>query len=174
MVVLISNGKMIGCMIDGETLLCDQCSLEVKQCEKSKKTSAFSCYDIMPGNKKSVLISRPKRDEKSPYHEVAKRIADLVTDKQIKYGDSFGRSHRILEELYPDGISKDQYKDVLVLIRIIDKIYRISRGDQGDESAWDDINGYSLLAATRKWLDENKDLDDNHYKDFEWYVNRKS
>jgi len=161
MVVLISNGKMIGCMIDGETLLCDQCSLEVKQCEKSKKTSAC------------VLISRPKHDEKSPYHEVAKRIADLVTDKQIKYGDSFGRSHRILEELYPDGISRDQYKDVLVLIRIIDKIYRISRGDQGDESAWDDINGYSLLAATRKWLDENKDLDDNHYKDFEWYVDRK-
>lgn len=162
MVVLISNGKMIGCMIDGETILCEQCSLEVKQCEESKKAS---------GNKKEVLISRPK---KSPYHEVAIRIANLVADKQIKYGDSFGRSHRILEELYPDGISKDQYKDVLVLIRIIDKIYRISRGDQGDESAWDDINGYSLLAATRKWLDENKDLDDNHYKDFEWYVNRKS
>lgn len=163
MVVLISNGKMVGCMRDEETYLCENCSLENKQCEEPKKFLL---------RKKNVLISRPKQVEKSPYHEVATRIANLVVEKQIKYGDSFGRSYRILEELYPDGISKDQYKDALVLIRVIDKIYRISRGDQGDESAWDDINGYSLLAATRKFIEDNEEFDD-HYKDFEWYIDRK-
>ena len=44
----------------------------------------------------------------------------------MAYGDSFGRAGQVLKVLYPDGIILDQYDDMLAVVRIIDKLFRIA------------------------------------------------
>jgi hypothetical protein len=85
----------------------------------------------------------------NPYEEVALEIAKLVSRKQIEYGNSFSFSYDIIKVLYPNGISLEQIKDLLVVIRIIDKLFRIANGNLGSEDAFSDIIGYGLLSVVR-------------------------
>lgn len=89
--------------------------------------------------------------EKTPnFRSIGENIGGLVEEKQKQYGDSFGRSGEVLRVLYPDGIEPDQYDEMLSITRVIDKIFRLTEGDQGNESAWQDIAGYALLGVRKK------------------------
>lgn len=79
------------------------------------------------------------------YKQIGKKIGELVEIKNKQYGDSFNKSGDFLEILYPDGIKPEQYKDMLAVTRIFDKLMRIANGNQGDENAWNDIAGYGIL-----------------------------
>jgi hypothetical protein len=82
------------------------------------------------------------------YSEIGKRIGALVNEKQEAYGDSFGKSHRILLELYPNGIKPEEYHNVLTMARIIDKLFRIATNqDAFGESPYQDIAGYAILGV---------------------------
>lgn len=84
------------------------------------------------------------------FRKIGKDIGGLVEEKQKQYGDSFGRSGAVLKVLYPDGIKPEQYDDMLAITRVLDKIFRLTEGDQGEESAWQDITGYGLLGVRKK------------------------
>lgn len=85
-------------------------------------------------------------DIKMDYENIAKDIGRLVEEKQMAYGDSFNKSEQILKILYPNGIQFSQYKDVLCVVRIVDKIFRIATDkDAFGESPYKDIVGYALL-----------------------------
>ncbi len=78
------------------------------------------------------------------------QLGRLVTEKQRQYGRSAERSTLIMKNLYPDGIQPHQYGDVLLVVRVLDKLSRIAqRGedgqDLGGETPWKDLAGYSLL-----------------------------
>lgn len=80
------------------------------------------------------------------YRAAGEAVGQLVADKQAAYGDSFGKSHAVIRTLYPDGIRPDQYHQVLTLVRIIDKMFRIANHpDAFGESPYQDIAGYALL-----------------------------
>jgi len=82
------------------------------------------------------------------YKEIGKEIGELVQEKNEAYGDSFGQASKILEVLYPDGVKPDQYCDVLAIIRVIDKLFRIAnKKDAFGESPWKDICGYAILGV---------------------------
>ncbi len=84
------------------------------------------------------------------YVVLSTQIGELVQEKNHAYGDSFNRAEIVMRELYPDGIEPDQYQDMLTVIRVIDKLFRIATDrDALGESPWSDINGYSLLALER-------------------------
>lgn len=89
------------------------------------------------------------------YEKIGREIGELVTEKQKAYGDSFGKSGKVLNILYPDGIKPEQYDDVLTITRIIDKLFRIAnKKDAFNENPYGDIAGYSILAIGR---DEDKE-----------------
>lgn len=91
----------------------------------------------------------PYQDQ-SPYMDKAVEIANLVISKQVAYGDSFGQAGRVLEILYPSGIKCDQYNDVLTIVRVLDKLFRIAnQKDAFNEDPWKDIMGYALLSTVR-------------------------
>ena len=48
--------------------------------------------------------------------------------------------------LYPNGIKPEQYRDVLAITRVVDKLFRLAtkKGAFG-ESPWKDICGYAIL-----------------------------
>lgn len=82
------------------------------------------------------------------YTKKAQQIAELVSLKNAQYGNSFQESAKILETLYPNGVKPNEYDNMMVIVRVLDKLFRVANGDLGNESAWDDIVGYALLKAS--------------------------
>lgn len=82
--------------------------------------------------------------------KMAEQIGKLVAEKQLAYGDSFGKSGQVMRILYPDGIRPDQIDDALCVVRIVDKLFRIATDrDAMGESPYRDIAGYGILGAVR-------------------------
>ena len=83
----------------------------------------------------------------STFENIGRETGRLVAKKNRKYGDSFAKSGEVLRIFYPDGIRPDQYDDLLAMVRIIDKQFRIAtEKDAFGESPWVDITGYGILA----------------------------
>lgn len=88
-----------------------------------------------------------KKRMKDKFMEKTKELGELLTEKNQAYGNAFEKTTKILELLYPNGISVSQYKDVHVIVRMLDKLSRIARdNDPMGESPYQDIAGYSILA----------------------------
>jgi hypothetical protein len=97
-----------------------------------------------------------KKDNLSQFEKLGLKVGKVVTEKNVAYGDSFAKSGEILKTLYPNGVQPEQYIDFLCIVRIIDKLFRISnRKDAFSESPYADMAGYSLLGL------------DNHNKEHE-------
>lgn len=107
--------------------------------------ASTGCTDFFPPPPKPVFFAEPQ-----PYSQLASAIGQLVTEKQEAYGDSFGKSGRIMRELYPNGVSPAQMDDALTVVRVIDKLFRIAtKKDAFGESPWRDVMGYALLSVKR-------------------------
>jgi hypothetical protein len=85
----------------------------------------------------------------SKFDAAGREVGKLVEAKNLQYGDSANVSGNILKFLFPDGIPVEKYGEALLIVRVLDKLCRISRGDQGEESAWRDIAGYGILGMTK-------------------------
>jgi hypothetical protein len=82
------------------------------------------------------------------YTDIGRMIGELVDGKNQAYGNSFGKSGEFLKLLYPNGIKPEQYKDMLLLVRIFDKQMRIANEKKAfEENPYIDIAGYGLLGT---------------------------
>lgn len=102
------------------------------------------------------------------YKKLGIELGELLESKQAAYGDSFGTAPAILGLLFPDGIPVLGYRDVLTIVRIIDKIGRIctaaGKGDPMGEDPWRDIAGYAMLALGQREAKQKQDeLDTEDY-----------
>ena len=80
---------------------------------------------------------------------IGEEIGNLLDEKAKAYKDSYGAVENKLSKLWPDGIPRGSYKDLLFVIRITEKLARIAANpdrDPGGESPWADIAGYAILA----------------------------
>ncbi len=84
----------------------------------------------------------------SKFEQNALEIGKLVTLKNQQYGDSFNNAYKVLEVMYPGGVSVEQYKDLLAVCRILDKLFRIANDNLDD--SYEDIVGYGLLGMTKE------------------------
>lgn len=80
-----------------------------------------------------------------------------VIAKNAKYSDAIRKVWDKMLADYPNGITPDQYGDLLLWVRVQDKLTRAAamtpeRREADDESPWADIRGYGMLG-------EEKDLD---------------
>jgi hypothetical protein len=101
------------------------------------------------------INEKPSQGE---YERLALEIGKLVDTKQKAYGDSFSKAEEFLRLLYPHGIRKHQYKDLLTIVRIFDKLMRIATDkDALGESPFSDIVGYGLLGLM---ADKKEDKDE--------------
>ena len=96
------------------------------------------------------------------FQELGIEVGNLVDEKQKSYGDSFGKSGKVMEILYPDGIAPEALNDALVIVRIIDKLFRISTANGKDDSMGEDpfmdIVGYGLLSLKRSRFKKEEKL----------------
>ena len=113
---------------------------------------ANECFE--KNDKDKIMIFTGPR---SPFHRGAvllelERYQDAIDwfDQALK----FEKSEEILKVLYPDGIEPKQYKDMLAVTRIIDKLFRIATQKEAfGESPFKDIAGYGILGVAN---DEEK------------------
>jgi hypothetical protein len=64
------------------------------------------------------------------YENVGAHIGRLVDSKNKAYGDSFSKSDEVLKLLYPNGVKPGEYKTLLMVTRIIDKLFTIAQADE--------------------------------------------
>ena len=58
-------------------------------------------------------------------------------------------NEEIIKILFPQGVKPENYRDLLTITRIIDKLFRIAtRKNAFGESPYRDIAGYALLGLT--------------------------
>ena len=89
--------------------------------------------------------------KKKTFKEIASDIGELVEKKNEAYGSAFENSGQILKILYPNGISTEQYSDMLATVRILDKLFRIATNKTAfSEEPYKDIAGYALLAVHKE------------------------
>lgn len=85
---------------------------------------------------------------KNNIQEMAEKIGRITAEKNIAYGSAFAESGKILEILFPNGVKPEQYQDLLLVTRILDKLFRIANDrDALNEDPYMDISGYGLLGA---------------------------
>lgn len=90
------------------------------------------------------------------YRKIGEEIGSLVDRKNSAYGSAFDNAGEILKILFPNGIKPEQYTDMLAIIRIVDKLFRIAN-DKGafSEDPWQDIAGYGILGTFLKRKQRN-------------------
>jgi len=98
------------------------------------------------------------------YKKIGSDLGALLEEKQQAYGDVFSATPIIIGLLFPDGIPVLAYRDVLTVVRILDKLGRIctaaGRCDPMGEDPWRDIAGYAMLAlGQREERQRQADLD---------------
>ena len=85
------------------------------------------------------------------YEQAGRELGSMVDEKQRQYGDMITAMGPLLKILYSEGIRLDQYEDLALIVRILDKLGRITKGNgKGGESPYRDIAGYGLLGAGNK------------------------
>lgn len=131
--IILENGKVMGCTQNVYDLpvYCKDCEL------KNTVSCTLNMYEDFEQKPDPI------------YEDTAKAIGNLVAEKQLQYGDSFGNAGKVLKVLYPNGISFEQMEDALVVVRIVDKLFRVANNNMGEEDAFQDITGYGLLAVVR-------------------------
>lgn len=110
------------------------------------------------------LVQKAKR-----LRRVGVDVTKNTIDKNRKYGDAARTVADLVAVLYPDGIQPCQYSNALLLIRLLDKVVRVSsytpeRLAADDESPWVDIAGYGLLGAELFLAMEELGLDPGEYE----------
>ena len=84
-------------------------------------------------------------------------IGALVSEKNKAYGNSAQTSVDMLKLLFPHGVPPEKYQDVLLIVRIWDKLMRIAtQPDAFGESPYQDIAGYGVLGAVYKDQADNR------------------
>ena len=98
---------------------------------------------------------------KNKFSKLGDDVGKLVYDKQLAYGDSFGRSGECLRQMFPEGIKPNQYDDLLTIARILDKLFRLANDPCAfDENPYQDIVGYAILGMDRHNSSADKELED--------------
>ena len=75
--------------------------------------------------------------------DVANELGHFLNKKNAEYGSAFAKVADFLKILYPYGIKPEQYTYAMLVVRIFDKLMRISRGATIDSFV--DITGYGIL-----------------------------
>lgn len=80
-------------------------------------------------------------------------LDEFIKRKNLMYGDSVGKSAQITNILFPDGIFTELYHRIHFIIRIFDKLCRLSSRNLPIEAsldAWRDVAGYAILAYNQE------------------------
>lgn len=131
-----------------------------KEITKETATTVDQVTELQVKDISKLINWQPKEDKplqnRGAYEVIGQSVGRLVDEKQKAYG-GIERVHAAMQVFYPEGIPGDKLSDALLIVRILDKVNRISGGDKTafSESPWRDIAGYGLLGFSEETCDVN-------------------
>ena len=80
------------------------------------------------------------------WQTIADDMTSLLKAKRDSYGNNLACTPEIMKLMYPSGITHEQLDDFLILVRMVDKMFRIANGANFKlgEDAWKDLAGYAM------------------------------
>lgn len=130
--------------IERNCLTCDM----VQPCNKyyCNFNNNFADWVLKPESKNDICQAEKQVGK---FENIGRILGELVDDKQQAYGDAITAVEQLMKVLYPNGVKIEQYRDMLLMVRIMDKQCRIAKGDKTafGESPFRDIAGYGLLGV---------------------------
>ena len=121
---------------------------------ENKMTERPNVGRTMAGEQPSQAVQNTEDEAHALFSKVGAGVAELLTQKRVCYGDSYGLSTHILSLLYPRGITTLDYGNLLAILRIIEKLFRAAKGSDPDgESPFLDIAGYAMLVLAKEERD---------------------
>ena len=109
------------------------------------ENSCIRCADC--GHNGRVSDFTEREENLKPFEVVGAEIGALLEEKNRAYGSAFEKASDILKVLFPNGVQPAQYQDLLVVTRVIDKLFRIANDKTAfNEDPWKDIAGYAILS----------------------------
>jgi hypothetical protein len=130
-------------------------------CKTREEHDAICCYGpkgiaVPPAGFATItgfdkLVNYDHADFHVKITDEARKLGQLLSEKNKAYGNSFASVPAIMNILYPNGISGGAVEDALLIVRVLDKLQRIANNnDPFGEDPWQDVAGYALLrVATR-------------------------
>lgn len=116
---------------------------------KASANESFRGSTAEKYSKKVKKKTKTKKEEpvtNNSFQELASELAEMLTEKNRKYGDSYARMAHVLPIFYPDGVPGDHLLDAVFILRIVDKLMRIASAQKDDdEDPVMDIAGYAIL-----------------------------
>ena len=116
---------------------------------KSGANESFRGSTAEKYSKKVKKTKRTKKEEpvtNNSFQELASELAEMLTEKNRKYGDSYARMAHVLPIFYPEGVPGNHLLDAVFILRIVDKLMRIASAQKDDdEDPVMDIAGYAIL-----------------------------
>ena len=100
----------------------------------------------------SEWLSRNIKDGPSKpvgkYESIGRALGEMVDGKASAYGSSTTTATEIVKLLYPNGVKTDQLHDMLLIVRVADKLCRIAnKKDAFGENPWLDVAGYGMIGS---------------------------
>lgn len=95
----------------------------------------------------------------SEFEAIALEIGRVVAEKNISYGDSARTVALAMRAFYPNGVPSEGYEYSLLVVRILDKIGRISQGFV--KESFIDIAGYGIKGEAMVRANQSTPLDTN-------------
>lgn len=120
---------------------------EIYGCEKCKNSISELDWEKVVLTDEGIKYYHLKNKGLTDFEKVGLKIGQLLNRKNRDYGNAFIDGTKFMELLFPNGIPIDKYSDVLLLIRIFDKMKRIAtvKKHTDIESPFEDIAGYGML-----------------------------
>jgi hypothetical protein len=89
-------------------------------------------------------------EQKQKVIEKLDLMKSLIVEKHSEYGNTFKDSSILLKTLYPEGVSTSQYTNFCLVVRILDKIKRVTncKDSKVRYEAYQDIAGYAILGVS--------------------------
>ncbi len=92
------------------------------------------------------------------FEDLGIRIGKLTDEKDKAYGSAVSCAGPFLKLLWPDGCPPEQFEDMLIIVRMFDKMKRIATNkDAFSESPFQDLAGYALLGLEHSEAKKNKE-----------------
>ena len=95
---------------------------------------------------KTTKKKEGKAGKSTEFDVIANELATMLASKNRKYGDSYAKMAHVLPLFYPNGVRGENLLDAVFILRIIDKLMRISSDQRDDdEDPVMDVAGYAIL-----------------------------
>ena len=90
----------------------------------------------------------PTAKQIGKFENIGMELGKLTDEKREAYGNSATIATEVMKLLYPQGIKIEQMNDMLLIVRVLDKICRIAnKKDAFGENPWADVVGYGLIGV---------------------------